>query len=314
MKDLNKFLWVMVWWAVWDALWEPIEFLGIDEFDWIEKYYHEDPVTKKPFWERTDDTAMALILADSLIRKGFDFEDQLDWYFKRHQNWWMGLKDYPAWEGIQISQMLTYYWMYKEWRIIDKPRETDLTWEKMDWNGSLMRIWPIPLYYSQDPEKALYYAWESSKPTHHTQICISACKYYCWLIWWAMNWAMKEELLTPYYSPVKWYRDEHELAPEIIPVIEWSYKSKDRYQINPSWYVVETLETVLRWFHNWESFKDWMEKTVNLWLDADTTWCIYWYLAWAYYGYDTIPQERKNGLVQVEKIKEYAEKLYKEWN
>jgi hypothetical protein len=38
MKDLNKFLWVMVWWAVWDALWAPVEFLWIDEFDRVNKY------------------------------------------------------------------------------------------------------------------------------------------------------------------------------------------------------------------------------------------------------------------------------------
>lgn len=54
-------------------------------------------------------------------------------------------------------------------------------------------------------------------------------------------------------------------------------------------------------------------KVVNLWGDDDTTWCIYWYLAWAYYWYDTIPKEWINRLVEKEKIKDFAERLYKEW-
>ena len=310
MKDLNKFLWVMVWWAVWDALWAPVEFLWIDEFDRVNKYQEWNWLKA---WERTDDTAMALILADSLIRcKGFNIEDQLAWYYKRHKTWWMWLRDYPEWEWNQIAKMMYFYEMYMNNAFTDKPRETDLSWEYMDWNGSLMRIGPIPLFYSKNPEKAVFYAWESSKPTHYSNICIDACKYYTGLIIWAMNGATKEELLTPYYSPIsKDYRKENWIAQELIPIIEWSYKNKNRYEINPSWYVVETLESVLWWFYNWESFKDWLEKTVNLWLDADTTWCIYWYLAWAYYGYDNIPQERKDWLIEKERIEEYANKLYK---
>ena len=190
MKDLNKFLWVMVWWAVWDALWAPVEFLWIDEFDRVNKYQEWNWLKA---WERTDDTAMALILADSLIRcKGFNIEDQLAWYYKRHKTWWMWLRDYPEWEWNQIAKMMYFYEMYMNNAFTDKPRETDLSWEYMDWNGSLMRIGPIPLFYSENPEKAVFYAWESSKPTHYSNICIDACKYYTGLIIWAMNGLKKE--------------------------------------------------------------------------------------------------------------------------
>ena len=37
-KILDKFLWVMVGGAVWDALWAPVEFLAINDFEWIEEY------------------------------------------------------------------------------------------------------------------------------------------------------------------------------------------------------------------------------------------------------------------------------------
>ena len=310
-KNKDKFLWVMFWGAVGDALWAPVEFLWIDEFERVDNYREWNWLNPG---ERTDDTAMALLLADSLIRcKGFDIEDQLENYLRWHKTWYMGLRDFPEWEWVQISKMMYFYEMYKNDAFIDKPRETDLSWEHMDWNWSLMRIWPIPLYYYSDPEKALLYAWESSKATHHTDLCIGSCMYYTWLIIWAMNWASKKELLSPYYSPVKDYRKTHELADILKPIIEWSYKMKDRYQINPSGYVVDTLETALWGFWMSESFEDWLMKVVNLWGDADTTWCIYWYLAWAYYWYDAIPKEWINRLVEKEKIKDFWEKLYKEW-
>ena len=116
--------------------------------------------------------------------------------------------------------------------------------------------------------------------------------------------------MTPYYSPVKDYRKTHKIADILKPIVEWSYKLKDRYQINPSWYVVETLETALWWFWMSESFEDWLEKVVNLWWDADTTWCIYWYLAWAYYWYDNIPERWKEWLAERDRIEETAKLLY----
>jgi ADP-ribosylglycohydrolase len=308
MKDLNKFLWVMVGGAVWDALWAPVEFESIDNFDWVSDYKDGWWLNA---WEWTDDTAMALLLADSLIRcKWFNIEDQLENYLKWHKTWYMWLRDFPEWEWGQVSKMMYYYEMYKNWAFIDKPRETDLSWEFMDWNWSLMRIWPVPLFFFDDPEKALFYAWESSKSTHYTDLCVDSCIYYTWLILWAMNWASKKELMTPYYSPVKDYRKTHKIADILKPIVEWSYKLKDRYQINPSWYVVETLETALWWFWMSESFEDWLEKVVNLWWDADTTWCIYWYLAWAYYWYDNIPERWKEWLAERDRIEETAKLLY----
>lgn len=308
-KLLNKFLWVMVGWAVWDALWAPFEFLRMGEFEREDGEYHDDGRFQE--WERTDDTAMALLLADSLIRcKWFDIEDQLKNYYKWHKTWYMWLRPYPEWEWMQVSKMMYFYEMYLNGKFRDKPWETDLSWEYMDWNWSLMRIWPVPLFYFNEPEKALFYAWESSKSTHHTDLCINSCIYYTWLILWAMNWTSKDKLLTPYYSPIKDYWGNHKIADILKPIIEWSYKEKDRYEIKPNGYVVETLETALWWFYKAENFKDWMDLIINLWWDADTTACIYWYLAWAYYWYDKIPQSRRDWLVQWDRIERIAKKLY----
>ena len=334
MKDMNKFLGVMFWWAIGDAFWAPVEFLSRWEFEpvdtknwkiWELEYW-------KDFWDWTDDTAMALLLADSLVRCWWtNIEDQLENYLKWHNDWYMWLYDYPAWEWMQVSKMMMYYQMYKEWRIIDKPRDTDLSWNYMDGNGSLMRIGPVPLYYFNEFQDENFWVWilhdwiedamkaakDSCKSTHYTDQCIDACVYYTWLIWNAIDrneWDkdhLKEWLLDGNLSPVqRYWSHDHHFCNEILPIIKWSYKNKTADEINPSWYVIETLETALWWFYHSNSFEEWLKMVVDLWWDADTTACIYWYLAWAFYWYDAIQNYLKEWLAAKDFIKHTTEELY----
>ena len=313
MKDLNKFRWCMFWWAIGDAFWAPVEFCWVWHFEpvdvvnwriWLMKYW-------KDFWDWTDDTAMSNLLAESLIRCWkFDIEDQIENYYKWHKTWYLWLKPYPEWEWLQVNKMMFFYEQYKAWLISDKPWETDLSWEYMDWNGSLMRIGSIALYYFDDAEKALFYAWESSKSTHHTDLCIDSCIYYTGLIWWALHWVKKEELLKPFYSPVEEYRERRDIARPVWLVVDGLYKEKTSNDIKPSWYVVESLEVALRGFYHSNSFEEWLKMIVDLWWDADTTACIYWYLAWAYYWYDAISDYLKEWLAAKDFIENITQGLY----
>ena len=179
----------------------------------------------------------------------------------------------------------------------------------MDWNGSLMRIWPVPLYFSDDAQAALEAAKDSCRSTHYTDLCIDSCVYYTWLIWWALHGVKKEELLIWYYSPIENYWNEHTMAKKVKEIID-RYQSLTAEEINPSWFVIETLETALWWFYNSNSFKEWLKMVVDLWWDADTTACIYWYLAWAYYWYDAIPEYLREGVAAKDFIRHTVEELY----
>ncbi len=100
-KDLDKFIWVLLGGAIGDALWAPVEFLSRGEFPWVDEYL-SNPEHDHSEWERTDDAAMTLLLAESLIRKKkFDIEDQLTNYLKRWLSGYMGLRDYP--QGMASS-------------------------------------------------------------------------------------------------------------------------------------------------------------------------------------------------------------------
>ena len=309
---MDKFLWVMFWWAIWDAFWAPVEFIAEWCFEpvdtkewkiWLMKFW-------KDFWDRTDDTAMALLLADSLVRSWWsDVVDQLENYLKRKESWHMWLKDYPEWIGKQVRIMLDRYIDYKNhwW---EEPRTKDLSWQMMDWNWSLMRIWPVPLYFYDNAKEALKWASESSITTHNSDLCIDSCIYYTWLIWWAIHGVSKEELMKWFYYPAKWYWEFRDISNDFWRIVNWDFKKKESNQIIPSWYVIDSLETALWWFYHSTCFEDWLKMVVDKWWDADTTACIYWYLAWGYYWYDSIPDYLKQWVSAKDFIRHTAEELY----
>lgn len=98
--------------------------------------------------------------------------------------------------GRQTAHQLFEYKRYKECEIQEKPREKDLSGQKKDSNGSLMRVGPIPLYFFDDIEKAIYYAGESVKPTHNTDLCVDSAKYFVGLIIGALLGENKKTLLN----------------------------------------------------------------------------------------------------------------------
>ena len=313
-KNYDKFLWVMFWWAVGDALGSATEFLTPDKFEHVEDFQWRWKFRSKP-WDYTDDTAQALCIAQSLLDcKWFNIEDQLDKILKWYTEWYMSSQNRPFWIWLQTSERIFAYKKFKGWEIKDKPREEDLSWKKKDWNWSLMKIWSIPLFYCNNPEKAVYYWWESVKALHNTDICISSAEYFVWLVIWALHWESKENLKKPDYSPIKDYWNTHKIHDTLIPIVNWSYETKDKSELWVKYgYVIDSLEVALRWFFKFNSFEEWLVEIVNLWYDADTNACIYWYLAWAYYGYDNIPSKRKDSITNKSLIKELADGLYNEW-
>lgn len=313
-KNYDKFLWVMFWWAVGDALGSVTEFLTPNKFEHVEDFQWRWKFRSNP-WDYTDDTAQALCLAQSLLDcKWFNIEDQLEKYLMRFKDWYMSSQDRAFGVWMQTADRLYKYKQYKEWKIKNKPREEDLSWKKKDWNWSLMKIWAIPLFYCNNPEKAISYWWESVKALHNTDICISSAEYFVWLVIWALHWESKENLKNPYYSPVKDYWDTHKMHEALIPIVNWSYETKDKLELWVKYgYVIDSLEVALRWLFKFSSFEEWLVEIVNLWYDADTNACIYWYLAWAYYGYDNIPSKRKDNITNKWLINKLADRLYNEW-
>jgi ADP-ribosylglycohydrolase len=177
-------------------------------------------------------------------------------------------------------------------------------------NGSLMRLAPVPLFFAQDPEKAIEMSGQSSRTTHGAIACVDACRYFGVLIVGAVHGVSKEELLSDHYSPIAGYWQKYPLTPKIAVVASGSFRHKQPPAIRGTGYVVEALEAALWAFYHSEAFRDGLLLAVNLGDDADTTGAIYGQLAGAYYGEDGIPSPWRTKLTFRELIESYAEKLW----
>ena len=108
----------------------------------------------------TDDTSMALCLADSLIAcGGFDAADQMS----RYVRWWR--------EGYLSSTGACFDIGNATRDALSRYRDTGepfagSTDPYSAGNGSLMRLAPAPLFFASDPELAIRMSAESSRTTH----------------------------------------------------------------------------------------------------------------------------------------------------
>ena len=233
--------------------------------------------------EWTDDTSMALCLADSLITcAGFDPADQMDRYLRWRDEGYLSSNGKCFDIGITVSDALSRY------RSTGQPfaGSTD---PYSAGNGSLMRLAPVPMFFASDPEHAIDMSGESSRTTHGATTCVDACRYFGGLIVGAIQGESKETLLASRYTPATGLWDREPLCAEIDEIAAGSFKIKERHEVVGSGYVVKSLEAVLWAFHNSADFKEGCLLAVNLGDDADTTAAIYGQIAGAHYGIDGIP-------------------------
>ena len=248
----------------------------------------------------TDDTSLALCLAQSLIDcKGFDAKDQMQKYCKWDE------------EGYMSSTGKCFDIGNTTLKALNKFRETaepyaGLTEDSSAGNGSIMRLAPIPMYYSNNPEEALKYAALSSKTTHANIMCVDACRYMAGIIVGLLNGENKETVLSTLYSPVKNYFEEEPLCAVIQEIANGSFKTKQPPEIIGTGFVVKSLEAALWAFYNADNFREGALKVVNLGDDADTTGAVYGQIAGSFYN---IPQDWIDIITMKNKIMDITHKL-----
>ncbi len=248
----------------------------------------------------TDDTSMALCLAESLIEcKGFEPVDQLQrcvrWWQEGHLSSTGNCFDI----GGTVSAALTRF--QKTGEPYCGPTDPDTAG-----NGCIMRPAPVPMLFANDPELAVRMSGDSSRTTHGTRECIDACRYLGALIVGALHGVPKDELLADHYDPVGGIWGEEPLSPRIADIASGSSKVKEPPEIKGTGYVVDCLEAALWAFDRSETFREGALLAVNLGDDADTTGAVYGQLAGAFYGASGIPEPWAKKLAFREMIETYA--------
>ena len=288
--------------AAGDALGTTLEFKAPGTFEPVQDIAGGGPFGLEP-GQWTDDTAMALCLAESLVeRQGFDPEDQM----RRYLRWYR--EGYLSSTGTCFDIGNTIGAALRRFEVNRDPFAGE-TAPHYGGNGSLMRLAPVPLAFARDPENAIRLAGEMSRTTHGAPEPVDACRYYAGLIIGALQGRAKDELLGPIFSPVEGLWQRQPLAPRIAEVAAGSFKEKHPPEIRGTGYVVDALEAALWAFWHTDDFESGALAAVNLGDDADTTGAIYGQLAGAYYGLEGIPGHWRGKLALSGRMLELAEGL-----
>ena len=303
MDQLERYRGALLGLAVGDAVGTTLEFRLPGSFSPIEDMLGGGPFQLKA-GEWTDDTSMALCLAESLIEKrGFDAVDQMERYTRWYEHGHLSSNGRVFDIGNTVRAALHQFRRTREPFCGSSDPDTA-------GNGSLMRLAPVPLFYSRKPEEAIDRSGESSSTTHGAKTAIDACRYMGALLVGAVTGVSKGELLSDRYSPLKGYWQGHRLAPEIDEIAAGSFKSRKPPEIEGSGYVVKSLEAALWAFHHTDSFRDGCLLAVNLGDDADTTGAVYGQLAGAFYGEEELPLSWRQKLAHRGLIESFALQLW----
>ncbi|MGO9960944.1 MAG: ADP-ribosylglycohydrolase family protein [Solirubrobacteraceae bacterium] len=279
-----------------DALGTALEFTTPGSFAPIDDIVGGGPFGLRP-GEWTDDTSMALCLAESLIEaRGFEPVDQM----QRYVRWWrdghLSSTGHCFDIGNQTAEQLAAFERTREVGSLPiAPEQAG--------NGSIMRLAPIPIAYSRDLERATERSGRSSATTHPARRPVDACRYLGALIAAAVQGAAKSELLEDGFW--QW----GELEPEIAEVAAGSFKRRQPPAIRGTGYVVRCLEAALWALHRSSDFRQGALLAVNLGDDADTTGAVYGQIAGALYGERGIPETWRHKLAHHELVCDLADRL-----
>jgi len=260
--------------AVGDAIGTTLEFSRRDSGARVDGMVGGGPFRLQP-GEWTDDTAMALALADSLAADAsLDAHDVMH----RFVAWWQH-GDYSCTGrcfdiGVTTREALARF-----------NRSGDPYAGSIDpmsaGNGSLMRLAPVAIRHWQNRGQLGDAAARQSRTTHAAPEAVAACVVYADMLADALSGMSKHDVLEAARSTS---------APAIAGVIGGSWRGKPRRDIRSSGYVAHSLEAALWCVGRTTSFASAVLLAANLGDDADTTAAITGQLAGALYRASDIPE------------------------
>jgi ADP-ribosyl-[dinitrogen reductase] hydrolase len=302
MKDRRRG--ALIGLAVGDALGAAVEFKSPGSFAPVTGY-RSGGSHRLEAGEWTDDTSMALALADSIATAGWDLNDQAE----RYVQWWKTGKYSVNGRcfdiGITTRSALGHFAANKN-ALASGDRS-----EGASGNGSIMRLAPVPIryghLYADRLDELSRLAEESSLPTHASEQCISACRYLATVLAALIHGEDRDEVLSPDWRPLRKLNEIKPLHPLIQEIARGSFRQKQPPKICGSGWVVKSLEAALWAFHDAESFPEAVLKAVNLGDDADTTGAVCGQLAGAFWGESGISESMRAGLARMDLLEQALE-------
>ncbi|MDI9849520.1 ADP-ribosylglycohydrolase family protein [Rhodoblastus sp. 17X3] len=276
--------------AVGDALGTTLEFSKRDTQSPVVDIVGGGPFRLRP-GEWTDDTSMALCLADSLVaNNGLSERDLLG----RFLRWWELGENSVNGRCFDIGnttrQALAFFKRHGRW-VGQGPDD-----KYQAGNGSLMRLAPAAIFATGVLEMAKELAERQSLTTHGSSLAAEACALFAQMLVEAIDGQTKDEVL----------RQRAVNHRDLADVAAGEWREKARHEISSSGYVVDTLEAALWSVGRTDNFADALILAVNLGGDADTVGAVTGQIAGAIYGRSGIPSHWLKALAWRDRIEQRA--------
>jgi ADP-ribosyl-[dinitrogen reductase] hydrolase len=271
--------------AIGDALGAPFEGLDRDSYSRVLDYgsggVHG---IARGAW--TDDTAMAICLAESLLARGrIDERDLLE----RFLRWYRTGENAAAGTAIGISEKTrATLEMFEGSGRIDAGADVENAG-----NGAIMRLAPIAIYFRDRPAEARRSAVDQGRVTHTADAALEATGLFAELLVTALRTGDRDLVMRPAASAA---------------ISDHDRKTRDQISSAPR--AVDTLEAALWCLARGSDFESTLIEAVNLGGDSDTIGAVAGQLAGAVFGASAIPARWLDPLVSRERLADLACRLH----
>jgi len=280
--------------AVGDALGTTLEFTARDTYEHV-----TDIVGGGPFnlnvGEWTDDTSMALCLADSLVeRRSLDPADLMERFRRWRDEGYNSVNGRCFDIGIATNAAIDLYAATRE-------PLAGATAANSAGNGCIMRLAPVPIFHADSIAAAEATAVLQSRTTHGATECLDSCRLMTRILVALLNdqpWQQAIDVDPTLFTEAR-----------VRAIASRNWKKMERAQIKSSGYVIDTLEAALWAVHTTNDFASALRLAVNLGGDADTVGAVTGQFAGARYGLSGIPAAWRRTLAWHDRIVALAQAL-----
>ena len=248
----------------------------------------------------TDDTSMALCLADSLLAQGrYDSFDVMERYDRWRKDGYRSSTGTCFDIGNQVMRSL---WDFEVNQRV--PRTAQRTTSAG--NGAIMRLAPVVIagFEHREIREIVATAGLSARETHYSVEAEAATEVFAALLVGALlGWA-PEHIIN-----VGWASTGPAFDEMAARVISTDPAERAAWEKDTSGYIVHGLRLAVHGLLDFGSFDEAVLAIANLGGDADTNAAIYGQLGGAHFGVEAIPASWRSTLYQGEEIDELARAL-----
>src|SRR5688500_7520308 len=247
----------------------------------------------------SDDTAMALLLGESLIeREGFDGHDQVARYARWQREGYGSSTGHSVGISASVARALAMA-QYKRQPFAGSHDPDHL--EK----DPLSRVAPAVMYFFADARMAVSKASEAARITVQAPMALDCVRLFAAMLHQALSGRDKEAVLRPprelWESPTT--------RPEVFAIYETAWSMRPAQEITGGGNILQALEAALWCFQRSANYREGALFAANLGRDADVVTAVYGQLAGAHHGVSAIPGIWRNSLMKHEVVIDTSDRL-----